>query len=113
MEYSMNGILWRGYMINSNDPILKRSDNTRTVGVTNVNTHCVYISNKLTGGFLRKVLTHEVCHSAMFSYGIDLPIETEEIICDFVASHAEDIIDTVDYLFANKSTQASTEALAF
>ena len=51
--------------------------------------------------FLRKVLLHEVCHATMFSYGIHIPIEQEEFICDFVATYGDGVFDIVDnVLFA-------------
>ena len=32
----------------------------------------------------------------MFSYGVLIPIEQEEFICDFVATYGDDIFDIVD-----------------
>ena len=43
-----------------------------------------------------KVLIHEVCHAICMSYDIYLPIETEEILCDFVATYGDEIFDIVD-----------------
>ena len=53
----------------------------------------------LSGEFLRKVITHEVCHASMFSYGIFVDIETEELICDFIASNGREIFEIADELF--------------
>ena len=53
----------------------------------------------LSGEFLRNVITHEVCHASMFSYGIFVDIETEELICDFIASNGREIFEIADELF--------------
>lgn len=49
------------------------------------------------GGFMqRKVLIHEVCHAICMSYDVYLPIEQEEILCDFVATYGDEVFDIVD-----------------
>lgn len=35
----------------------------------------------------------------MFSYGIFVDIETEELICDFIASNGREIFEIADELF--------------
>ena len=101
MEFSMNNIVWRIGFENPNSDMLKRSDGSITVGVTDNNVRYVFLSNKLRGSFLRKVLIHELTHAWMFSYNYILPIEEEEFVCDFVASNAEIIIDKADELISN------------
>ena len=100
MEYILNGYLWRIHFINSNSDLLRRSDGTLTVGMCDGNTCDIYLSDKLRGGFLRKVLLHEVCHSAVFSFGIELSIDEEERLCDFVATYCDDIVGTVDNMIS-------------
>ncbi|MDE6314796.1 MAG: SprT-like domain-containing protein [Lachnospiraceae bacterium] len=99
MTYEMNGILWTVRTVNSNSPLLMRSNNTMTVGMCDRSTHEICISDKLQGAFLRKVLIHEVCHSAMMSYGIDMSVEQEELFCGLVATYGDEIFDVVDNLF--------------
>jgi uncharacterized alkaline shock family protein YloU len=45
------------------------------------------------------VLCHEVAHAAMFSYGVDLTIEQEEIIVDIIATYGEEILKITNKLF--------------
>lgn len=97
--FFINGIRWDIKMVPSSSRDLRRSDNSLTVGVTDWNKKTVYLSNKLRGPFLRKVFIHEVCHCAVFSYGIDLDIEQEEFLCDFVASYGDEIFEIVDDMF--------------
>lgn len=99
MKYIMNGIEWTVRTVNSNSPLLMRSNNTMTVGMCDRSTHEICISDKLQGAFLRKVLIHEVCHSAMMSYGIEMSIEQEELFCDLVATYGDEIFAVVDNLF--------------
>ena len=97
--YKINGINW--YMIRerSDSPILMRSDGSITVGMCDRETQTIYISDALHGRFLRKVLLHEICHSAMFSYGINMSVEKEELFCDLLSTYGDEIIAITDSVF--------------
>ena len=97
--FTINGILWRIHFVPPNSRNLMRSDGSMTFGVCDGLTHDIYISNAISDGFLRKVLIHEVCHSAMFSYGIYLDLEQEELFCDLVSTYGDEIISVVDNVF--------------
>lgn len=99
MEFLINGILWEIEYVHPMSEKLLRSDRSRTVGVTDLSKGMIYINSMLSGEFLRKVITHEVCHASMFSYGIFVDIETEELICDFIASNGREIFEIADELF--------------
>ena len=96
MIFSINGTMWQVQYKNSNSSGLRRSDNTISLGVSDRNMHTIYLSDKLQGFMLHKVLIHEICHAVCMSYDIYLPIETEEILCDFVATYGDEIFDIVD-----------------
>jgi hypothetical protein len=96
MIFSINGTMWQVQCKNSNSGELKRSDNVSVLGVTDRNTHTIYLSNVLRGFMQRKVLIHEVCHAICMSYDVYLPIEQEEILCDFVATYGDEVFDIVD-----------------
>ena len=76
--------------------MLRRSDNTITLGVTDNNDRTVYINDRLSYGMLDKVLCHELCHVFSFSYGLHIPIETEEMIADFLSTYGRDVIAVAD-----------------
>ena len=97
--YQINGKTWYIRLTQSDSPMLMRSDLSYTVGMCDRTTQTIYISELLQGKFLRKVLIHEVCHSAMFSYGIDMSVEQEELFCDLVATYGDEIIGIVDNIF--------------
>lgn len=99
MNFTMNGMNWTVRTVNSHSPLLMRSNNTMTVGMCDRSTHEICISDKLQGAFLRKVLIHEVCHSAMLSYDITMSVEQEELFCDLVATYGDEIFAVVDDLF--------------
>jgi hypothetical protein len=48
-----------------------------TVGACDNLTRTIYLSETLSGDFLKKVLCHEITHAAMFSYNVDLSLEQE------------------------------------
>ena len=97
--YQINGKAWYIRLVQNESPMLMRSDGSYTVGMCDRTTQNIYISELLQGKFLRKVLIHEVCHSAMFSYGIDMSVEQEELFCDLVATYGDEIIGIVDNVF--------------
>lgn len=97
--YQMNGFNWSVSLVKGDSPMLMRSDGSYTVGMCDRTTQTIYISDLLNGAFLRKVLIHEVCHSAMFSYGIDMSVEQEELFCDLVSTYGDEIFAIVDDLF--------------
>lgn len=97
--YRINNKTWNIRLTRSDSPMLMRSDESYTVGMCDRTTQTIYISNLLQGKFLRKVLIHEICHSAMFSYGIEMSVEQEELFCDLVATYGDEIIGIVDNVF--------------
>ena len=48
---------------------------------------------------LRKVLSHELTHAAMFSYDIHLSLKQEELLADLLATYGEEIIVKANELF--------------
>lgn len=99
MYFTINGIEWNIRFVHPMSKELLRSDKSRTVGVTDWGKRTVFLSDMLYGAFLRKVFIHEVCHCAMFSYGIDMDIEQEEFLCDWVATYGDEVFAIVDDVF--------------
>lgn len=97
--YRINNKTWNIRFVQSDSPMLMRSDGSYTVGMCDRTTQTIYISELLHGKFLRKVLLHEITHSAMCSYGIDMSVEQEELFCDLVATYGDEIIGIVDSMF--------------
>ena len=104
--YKINGITWYMIRVRSDSPMLMRSDGSITVGMCDRETQTIYISDALHGRFLRKVLLHEICHSAMFSYGIDMSVDQEELFCDLLSTYGDEIIAITDSVFKSLSEVA-------
>lgn len=98
MKLIVNSIVWNILFVPSNSNNLLRSDGTITLGVTDRNVNCVFLSNALKGELLYKVLCHELCHVYVFSYGIYISIEEEERLAEFISSFGKSIIHDTDYL---------------
>lgn len=98
MTFEINGYIWDIFYVPSKSNHLRRSDGSYTVGMTDFAVLRVYLSDRLKGRFLRKVLCHELCHCFMFSYGISIPIEQEEFIADWISVYGEDLIYLLDDL---------------
>lgn len=96
--FVVNGIEWNLSLVEPYSDMLRRSDNTITLGVTDNNEKTVYINNRLNDRMFDKVLCHELCHVASFSYGLHIDIQTEEIIADFLSTYGREIFDIADDL---------------
>lgn len=96
--FKINNKTWEIVKISRQNPMLMRSDGSRTVGMTDRNTQTIYIADDLLGGFLDKVLCHELCHAFCLSYNIYMDIETEEIVADFLATYGREVFEIADRL---------------
>ena len=94
--FQVNGLNWRISLVEPHSHMLRRSDNTITLGVTDNNDKTVYMNNRLSYSMFDKVLCHELCHVFSFSYDLHIPIETEEMIADFLSTYGRDVIAVAD-----------------
>jgi hypothetical protein len=97
--YQINGKRFKIRLVDSHSGILRRSDGSRTIGVCDNSCQTIYIADNLTDAQFQKCLIHEICHSAMFAYGINLSVEQEEIVCDIMSRFGHEIIGTADEIF--------------
>ena len=105
MEFIINNRPWYIKFVSAASSNLRRSDGSLTVGVTDGNDNCVYLSDLLSGAFLKKVLCHELCHCFMMSYNISIPIEQEEFLADWISIYGEDLIYLLDDLMSTMSRE--------
>lgn len=96
--FIINGIEWEIVFTSSYSTDLTRSDGSITVGMTDFNTKCVYLSKSLRGAFLRRVMAHELVHCFCFSYNISMPIEEEEFMADWISLYGTDLVYLLDDL---------------
>ena len=76
--------------------MLRRSDGTITLGVTDNNDRTVYMNNRLSYDMFDRVICHELCHVFSFAYNLHIQIETEEMIADFLSTYGRDVIAVAD-----------------
>ena len=96
--FEINGIEWRIEIVSSSDYHLMRSDGVYSLGVTDGNTSTIYLSNRLRGAILRRVLAHELCHCFCMSYGIHMPIDQEEYLADWISLYGAELVHLLDNL---------------
>lgn len=97
--FAINNIIWRVVKTSAYHPKLYRSDGSLSIGACDNTTKTIYLNENLSGDKLKKVLCHEITHAAMFSYGVTLTIEQEELLADLIATYGEEIIDVTNRIF--------------
>lgn len=94
--FEINGIDWEIEWCSPTDDNLRRSDGSMTVGMTDNRTKCIYLSDRLSGEFLRKVVSHELTHAFCFSYNVLMDIEQEEFMADWISRYGEELVYLLD-----------------
>ena len=107
MMFSVNGQKWKLQFVNANSNQLLRSDGSRTIGVSDNYMKTVFICDSLTDKMTDKVLCHELVHVFSFVHNLSIPMETEEIIADFLSLYGRDIIYLADSLLNSILTNAA------
>lgn len=97
--FTINGETWYIYFVPYYHDALLTTSGDYSIGCCDDNRKTIYINEELYGNFLRKVLCHEIVHSAMFSYNVDLSIEQEELLADLVATYGQEIINITNNVF--------------
>ena len=95
----INGRGWRVFMVSSAHPALRRPNGTWALGACDKTMQEIYIRDDLSEGKMKKVLAHEITHAAMFSYGVKLTYEQEEIVADILASYGYEIVNATNVIF--------------
>lgn len=98
--FTINGIDWNLIFVNGASSHLLRSDGTISLAVTDWNSRSIFVSTAPKWAYLRRIITHEICHAICFSYDIELPLEQEEILCDFVATYGDEVFSIVDMVLS-------------
>lgn len=114
-EFYMNGLRWKVRFVDSDNDILIDRTLAKTVGVTDPDTMTIYLSNKLCGGFLTRVVLHELSHAMMYSYHyLDeihryckkrYWIEMEELIANLIAQQAKEIFQRAYDIVGDEAIQ--------
>lgn len=96
-KFNLNGMDWTVEQVHPSSQMLVDRTGTLTVATTDPKTQTVYLSEKLQGPFLIKVLLHELGHCVMVSYDLlsyiheavyqDKWVEAEEWMCNFISDY--------------------------
>lgn len=106
----MNGYIWDICWVSPDSPYLIDRTNTLRLATTDPEERAIFLSSKLSGRLLRRVLTHELGHATMISYGL-IPsirhfvnrahwIEAEEWICNFIADYGAEVLSIVNAILS-------------
>lgn len=101
--FLINNIYWKLAFVEPNYPLLIKYDGNYSIGACDNLTRTIYINNTLTGNLLKKVLCHQLTHAAMFSYGVILSPQQEELVADLISTYGEEIIYTTNKIFVRLS----------
>jgi hypothetical protein len=87
---------WLISFVNPRDINLLMEDGKYTIGTCDYETKTIYLANNLRGDLLKRVLCHEIVHSAIFSHKIKLNYEQEELLANIIAIYGESIINVTN-----------------
>lgn len=100
---TINGIEWKLFFVEPNNPNLFRVNGSLTIGMCDNTNKSIYINGYLDAFMTKKVLCHELVHASMFSYGVSLTVDQEELVADILATYGEEIIDKTNLIFSKIS----------
>ncbi len=89
----INGVRWGVRLVAPAHPMLLTPWRTHALGVCDKVTQTIYIDKTLSKRKLRETLCHEIVHASMFSYGIDLSYDEEEMVAELVSQYGDEIIN--------------------
>ncbi len=97
--FLINNVYWKLAFVNPTFPLLQRINGDYSIGACDNLTRTIYINQNLQGDLLRKVLCHQITHAAMFSYGVFLTYEQEQLIADLISTYGDQIIYITNKIF--------------
>ena len=96
MDFIVNNHTWRLQFVRSSSENLRRSDGSYTFGVTDNSVKTVFIMQNMSDYMTDKVILHELSHVHAMEYDYSIPIEVEEIVCDFLSLYGRSVVYMAD-----------------
>lgn len=97
--FVINGEQWRVLFVPEHYVALLQPNGNFAVGACDDYNKTIFLSNSLSGSYLKKVLCHEITHAAMFSYNVSLSLAQEELLAELMATFGDEIIDITNMIF--------------
>lgn len=97
--FKINNYDWEIKKTSPNHPALARSNGEFAWGSCDKEALTIYLSESIPSYKLKKVLCHEITHAAMFSYGVFMTYDQEELVADLIATYGEEIINITNKIF--------------
>ena len=98
--FLINNIYWKLAFVSPDFPLLRRWSGDFSIGACDNLTRTIYINETLNGDLLKKVLCHEITHAAMFSYGVSLSLEQQELVADLISTYGDQIVYITNKIFS-------------
>lgn len=96
MVFLVNNHIWKLEFVHGGSNQLRRSDGSYTFGVTDGAVNKVYLMDNMSDYMTDKVLLHELSHVHAMEYNYSIPIEVEEIVCDFLSLYGRSVVYMAD-----------------
>ena len=98
-QFEINGNLWKIKFVKSTSKYLIDRTSTLRLATTDPSLNTIFLSDRISGSFLKKVLIHEITHVVLWEYDIiskiqeycypQFAIAMEEEICNILADYGE------------------------
>ena len=98
--FLINNVYWKLSVVPPDFPLLQKPNGTYAIGSCDSLTRTIYINEDIQGDLLKKVLCHEITHAAMFSYGVDLSIDQQELVANLISTYGDEIIYITNKIFS-------------
>lgn len=100
MTFIVNNNIWRLQFVRPSSENLRRSDGSYTFGVTDNNVKTVFIIDNASEYMTDKILLHELSHVHAMEYNYSIPIEVEEVVCDFLSLYGRSVVYMADEIMS-------------
>lgn len=87
----INGIKWGVRLVSPAHPMLLTPWGTHSYGVCDKATQTIFVDKTLFSRKLKEVIYHEIAHAIMFSYGIELLYDEEELVAELIGKYGDEI----------------------
>lgn len=99
-ELKINDVKWTIYKCKKDDEALKIDENSIIFGITKFSTASIFVrTEEMNEDIIYRTLKHELAHAYIYSFGFVGDDMHEENICNFIESHAENIVNDAKKIF--------------